>query len=224
MGMDIMDRITLGKMQNPIRGLLHGLAAMAAVAGLAVMAVIGDVAGGTRFALVLYGASLVALFTTSSLYHSIPWSGRWKSRMRRLDHSAIFLVVAGSFTPFAVVALQGAWRAASLVVLWMAAVTGIIVKLSERRIRLGPSVTIQSAMGWAGLIPMWQIGRNLGADTVIWIGVGGALYTAGMVFMLTKWPKMFPRVFSYHELFHVMVVAAAAIHFVVIVTKVVPAA
>jgi hemolysin III len=167
---------------------------------------------------------LVALFTTSSLYHSVPWSDRWKDRLRRLDHSAIFLVVAGSFTPFAVVALQGAWRTASLVVLWMAAATGIIVKVSERRIRLGPSVTIQSAMGWAGVLPMFQIGKTLGADTVVWIGVGGLLYTVGMVFMLTKWPRIVPRVFSYHELFHVMVVAAALIHFLVIVTKVVPAA
>jgi hemolysin III len=219
-----MSRVTLGKMQNPVRGFLHGSAAIASLVGLAVLAAIGDVGVGVRIALVVYGASLVALFTTSSLYHSVPWSDRWKDRLRRLDHSAIFLVVAGSFTPFAVVALQGAWRTASLVVLWMAAATGIIVKVSERRIRLGPSVTIQSAMGWAGVLPMFQIGKTLGADTVVWIGVGGLLYTVGMVFMLTKWPRIVPRVFSYHELFHVMVVAAALIHFLVIVTKVVPAA
>jgi hemolysin III len=210
-----MSRVTLGKMQNPVRGFLHGSAAIASLVGLAVLAAIGDVGVGVRIALVVYGASLVALFTTSSLYHSVPWSDRWKDRLRRLDHSAIFLVVAGSFTPFAVVALQ---------VLWMAAATGIIVKVSERRIRLGPSVTIQSAMGWAGVLPMFQIGKTLGADTVVWIGVGGLLYTVGMVFMLTKWPRIVPRVFSYHELFHVMVVAAALIHFLVIVTKVVPAA
>ena len=158
-----MSRVTLGKMQNPVRGFLHGSAAIASLVGLVVLAAIGDVGVGVRIALVVYGASLVALFTTSSLYHSVPWSDRWKDRLRRLDHSAIFLVVAGSFTPFAVVALQGAWRTASLVVLWMAAVTGIIVKVSERRIRLGPSVTIQSAMGWAGVLPMFQIGKALGA-------------------------------------------------------------
>jgi hemolysin III len=219
-----MSRVTLGKMQNPVRGFLHGSAAIASLIGLVVLAAIGDVAVGVRIALVVYGASLVALFTTSSLYHSVPWSDRWKDRLRRLDHSAIFLVVAGSFTPFAVVALQGAWRTASLLVIWMAAATGIIVKISERRIRLGPSVTIQSAMGWAAVLPMVQIARSLGTDTVVWIGVGGLLYTVGMVFMLTKWPRIVPRVFSYHELFHVMVVAAALIHFLVIVTKVVPAA
>ncbi len=219
-----MQRFTIGKMQHPLRGMIHGAAALVAVAGVVVLAVIGEVTPGVRTALVLYGASLVALFTTSSLYHSVPWNDRWKERLRRLDHSAIFLVVAGSFTPFAVVALEGAWRIASLAVVWLAAVTGIVVKWSERSVRLGPSVTIQSAMGWAALIPMWQIGRALGVDTVVWIAVGGFLYTIGMVFMLTKWPRLSPRVFSYHELFHVMVVAAALVHFLVILNRVVPAA
>lgn len=217
------ERITLGGMQNPVRGFIHGAAAVAALVGLVVLSVIGDVGVGLRLALVVYGASLVALFTTSSLYHSIPWRPRWKERMRRFDHSAIFLVVAGSITPFAVVALQGAWKAAWLVLVWMAAVAGITIKLRERRVRLGPSVTIQSMMGWAAVIPMFEIGRRLGVDTVVWIGVGGIIYTVGMVFLLTKWPRIVPRIFSYHELFHVMVVLAATIHFVVIVTKVIPA-
>ncbi len=219
-----MNRLTLGRMQNPLRGIIHGTAAVLALAGLVVLGVKGEVSLGVRAALVLYGASLVALFTTSSLYHSVPWGERWKERLRRLDHSAIFLVVAGSFTPFAVVALHGTWRLVSLTLVWAAAIAGIVVKWSERRIRLGRSVTIQSAMGWAALIPMWQIGRALGFATVVWIGVGGLLYTVGMVFMLTRWPRLSPRVFSYHELFHVMVVAAAAVHFVVVVNRVIPAA
>lgn len=204
--------------------MIHGSAAVLAMVGLVVLAVTGEVTVGVRVALVLYGASLVALFTTSSLYHSVPWGQRWKERFRRLDHSAIFLVVAASFTPFGVVALHGVWRWASLAVVWSAAAAGIVVKWAESRVRLGPSVTIQSAMGWAALIPMWQIGRALGPATVAWIGVGGLLYTVGMVFMLTKWPRLSPRVFSYHELFHVMVVAAAAVHFLVIVNRVIPAA
>lgn len=211
-------------MENPVRGFLHGAAAVLSLVGLGVLAVIGDVGPGLRAVLVVYGLSLVVLFTSSSLYHSIPWTERWKQRLRRLDHSAIFLVVAASFTPFAVVALDGWWQGVFLGLVWLAAVTGIALKWIERRVRIGPSVTIQSVMGWAAVIPMYQIARSLGVDTVVWLGVGGLLYTVGMVFFLTKWPKMFPRVFGYHELFHVMVVAAAAIHYGVIITRVVPAA
>ena len=219
-----MDRITLGRMQNPVRGFLHGTAAVAATTGLIALLVVNPGGFGLTLSLAVYAGSLIALFTISSLYHSIPWGEKWKRRMRRLDHSAIFLVVAGTFTPFAAVALEGAWRTASLAAVWSAGVVGIVIKLIERRVRLTVSVTIQSLMGWAALIPMWQIGRNLGIDTVVLIGVGGIIYTAGMVMFLVGRPRLAPRVFSSHELFHLMVVAASSVHFYAIFTKVLPAA
>ena len=217
-----MERITLGKMQNPVRGFLHGGAALAAVVGLIVLLLSNRGAGWVTFALTLYAVSLVAMFTTSSLYHSIPWGERWKARMRRLDHSAIFLVVASSYTPFAVVALDGAWRWGSLLVVWGIGLTGIIVKLVERRVRLGLSVTLQSVMGWAAVIPMFELARRLGGTTVAWIAVGGVLYTAGMIFMLTNWPRLAPRIFSHHELFHVLVIGGALTHYLVILKVLVP--
>jgi hemolysin III len=219
-----MDRITLGRMQNPVRGFLHGAAAIASVIGLAVL--LGANPGGVSVtvSLTVYAGSLITMFAISSLYHSIPWSERWKARMRRLDHSAIFLVVAGTFTPIAVVALDGAWRAATLSAVWIAGIVGIVIKLVERRVRLGISVTIQNIMGWGAVIPMLQIGHKLGVDTVVLIALGGVLYTTGMVLFLTKRPRLFPRVFSAHELFHVMVVAASSVHFYTILTHVLPAA
>jgi hemolysin III len=107
---------------------------------------------------------------------------------------------------------------------WSAAAIGILIKLVERQVRLSASVTIQSLMGWAAVIPMWQIGRRLGIDTVALIAVGGLLYTVGMVMFLTKRPRLFPRVFASHELFHVMVVAASSVHFYAVLTRVIPAA
>jgi hemolysin III len=144
--------------------------------------------------------------------------------MRRLDHSAIFLVVAGTHTPIAVVALSDVWRNASLAAVWIAAVVGIVLKFVEREIRLGPSITIQSMMGWAAVIPMFHVADRLGGNIIWMLGIAGALYTVGMVFLLTGRPRLFPRVFSHHELFHVMVVAASAINFAAIVLYVVPAA
>lgn len=211
-------------MQNPVRGFLHGAAAVASVAGLVVLLAANPGRISIGLAGGVYAGSLVVMYTTSALYHSVPWSARWKDRMRRLDHSGIFLVVAGTYTPIAVIALDGAWETASLVAVWTAALVGISIKLIEKRVRLGLSVTIQSLIGWGALIPMWQIAQRLGTETVLWVGIGGLLYTLGMVFMLTGWPRLFPRVFSYHELFHVLVVAGSLVHFLVILARVIPQA
>jgi hemolysin III len=219
-----MDRICLGRMQNPVRGLLHGGAAIAAVVGLIVLLASNPGGFGLTLSLAVYAGSLVVMFAASSLYHSIPWGDRWKERMRRIDHAAIFLVVAGTITPIAVVSLEGAWEVATLTAVWTGAVVGIVIKFVERRVHLGTSVTIQNLMGWAAVIPMWQIGRRLGIDTVVLLATGGLLYTVGMILFLTKRPRLFPRIFSAHEVFHVFVVAASSVHFYTILTRVLPAA
>ena len=216
--------LAFGRMLHPFRGFLNGAAALAAIVGLAVLLSVNPGDASLTVALAVYAGSLVAMFTTSCLYHSVPWTDRWKARMRRLDHSAIFLVVAGTYTPVAVVALEPAWRNASLIAVWSAAVVGIVLKFVEREIRLGPSVTIQSVMGWAAVIPMFQIADRLGGDVIVMLGIAGLLYTVGMVFMLTGRPRLFPRVFSHHELFHVLVITASAVNFAAIVNYVLPAA
>ncbi|MDX1448968.1 MAG: hemolysin III family protein [Acidimicrobiia bacterium] len=216
--------LRLGRMHHPFRGFLNGAAAVAAIVGLAALLVMNPGGASLTVALAVYAGSLVAMFTVSCLYHSVPWSGQWKSRMRRLDHAAIFLVVAGTYTPIAVVALDPVWRNASLAAVWLAAVVGIVLKFVEKEVRLGPSVTIQSIMGWAAVIPMFRIAERLGGDIIWLLAAAGLLYTVGMVFLLTGRPRLFPRVFSHHELFHVMVVAASAINFAAIVNFVLPAA
>lgn len=224
---DTLERVammTLGRMHHPFRGFLNGAAAIAAVVGLAVLLVANPGGASLTVALLVYAGSLVAMFTVSCLYHSVAWTPRWKARMRRFDHSAIFLVVAGTYTPVAVVALDPVWRNASLTAVWAAAIVGIVLKFFERDIRLGRSVTIQSMMGWAAVIPMFRIADRLGGDVIILLGIAGFLYTVGMVFMLTGRPRLFPRVFSHHELFHVLVIAASAVNFVAIVNYVLPAA
>jgi hemolysin III len=216
--------LTMGRMHHPVRGLLNGAAAVAAVVGLVALLVANPAQLSLRLALAVYAGSLVTMFTVSSLYHSVPWSAEWKRRMRRLDHSVIFLVVAGTYTPIAVVALEPAWRTASLAAVWIAAAVGITLKFVEREIRLGPSVTIQSMMGWAAVIPMFRIADRLGIGVIVLLGIAGVLYTVGMVLMLVERPKLFPAVFSHHELFHVLVIAASAVNFVAIANYVVPAA
>src|SRR4030042_1439667 len=106
--MDSSDRVRLGKMTNPVRGFLHGTAAVTSIVGAALITVLARGGAGVRASLLVFGVSLVSLYTASCLYHSIPWGPAWKARMQRLDHSMIYVLVARPFTPIAWIALAGA--------------------------------------------------------------------------------------------------------------------
>lgn len=219
-----MERITLGRMQNPIRGFLHGSAAVAALIGTAylVARTWGDAAA--LIGSLVFGFALLVMYTISSLYHSIPWGQVWKGRLQRVDHSMIYLVVAGTFTPIAIGALQGPaiWWCLGLV--WGIAIVGISLKFILPEVTTGLSVTLQLVMGWTVLLWLPQIWSSLGWGAIVFIAVGGVFYTLGSVIFMTKWPRLFPRSFSYHELFHVLVVVASVFHFLAVALYAVPAA
>jgi len=219
-----MERMTLGRMQNPIRGFLHGAAAVAALVGTIYL--VGETWGNTAALIgsLVFGFALLVMYTVSSLYHSVPWRADWKRRLQRIDHSMIYLVVAGTFTPIAIAGLEGVavWWCLGLV--WGIATVGISLKLILPDISTGLSVTLQLVMGWTVILWIPQIWSSLGAGAIIFIAVGGLFYTSGSVIFLIKRPKLFPRIFSYHELFHVFVVLASAFHFLAIALYAVPAA
>jgi hemolysin III len=203
-------------MQHPVRGFLHGGAAIASVAALAVMLhrAWGD---GVRMAgAMAFGLGLLAVYSVSALYHSVPWSRRWKRLMQRVDHSMIFLLVTGTCTPLVLVALGGWWRAVVLSLMWSAAVTGIALKLTLPKVRTGLSVAIQHGIGWAGLGVIPALWSKLGVMPVLLTVGGGITYALGSLAFVTRWPRLSPRVFSYHETFHVMVVIGSVLHFVAI--------
>jgi hemolysin III len=209
-------------MQNPIRGFLHGGAAIASLIGLIVLVINTWDIANARLGALIFGLSLILMYTTSSLYHSIPWSGVWKIRMQRLDHSMIFLVVAGTFTPIAIASLEGANLAIALGTVWGLATLGIVLKTVLTRTATWLSVTIQLAMGWSAVFWMPEFYRQLGAGAVILLALGGLCYTVGVVVFLSKRPRMFPRIFSYHELFHVLVITASTLHFLAILLYAIP--
>lgn len=217
-----MERVTLGRMQNPVRGGLHGVAAIASIAGLINLIVRTIDHRPTMWSMVLFGASLIALYTTSSLYHSVPWNSTWKKRMQRLDHSMIFLLIAGTYTPIAVNVLDGNWRLVTLSVVWGIALIGVAQKLLFPRVRTWFSVTLQTTMGWFAVVPIAEIARRLSGWALLFLFLGGISYTVGMVIFSTKRPRLFPRVFSYHEVFHVLVVIGSLAHYLVVWLWVVP--
>lgn len=218
-----MDRVVLGRMQNPIRGFLHGGAALASIAAVAILV---HRAWGSVAAMVsslIFSIGMLAMYTVSSLYHSVLWSERWKKRLQKVDHSMIFLMVAGTVTPIALATIDGIALVLSLSFTWLVALIGIVLKLLLPEAKTWLSVTLQMAMGWSALILLPSIVARLGWAAVTLILVGGLLYTVGMIIFTTKRPRLFPRSFSYHELFHVLVVAASSLHFVVILRYAVPA-
>ena len=218
-----MDRLTLGKMQNPIRGFLHGSAAVATLVGLVLLIVRAWGSAAALAGVLIFGLALLVMYTVSSLYHSIPWDKTWKTRLQRADHSMIYLVVAGTFTPIAIAALDGVSLAVSLTVLWGMAATGVFLKSLLPNVKTWLSVSLQLAMGWIAIAWAPRSVDELGWGAVVLILLGGLSYTVGAVIFLTKRPRLLPKSFSYHELFHVLVVTASALHFMAIWIYAIPA-
>ena len=172
----------------------------------------------------IYAASLSALLGVSALYHRINWRRpeirRW---MRRLDHSMIFLLIAGTTTPFAVLVLHGGLAKALLIAVWAGAVAGIIVELVWVEAPKWVTALVYVAVGWIGALGFPGIVGNAGLGAGALIAVGGAFYTAGAVIYARQRPDPNPAVFGYHEIFHLLVIAAAAAHFAAVAIYALPA-
>jgi hemolysin III len=199
-----------------VRGILHGAAAVAFLVAIVVLLVVTPGGLPRRLALVAFGLGLVGLFTVSSLYHSVPWRPTVKEWMQRVDHTMIYVLIAGTFTPIAAIVLDGWLRVGTLVVQWGIVAVGAVEKLARRTPSRNMSIALQTTQGWLALLLLWPLADRLPWTALLLIGLGGLLYTVGMVFLVTNRPRLWPRVFSYHEVFHVFVVAAATLHFVVV--------
>jgi hemolysin III len=217
-----VERITLGKMMHPVRGFLHGSAAVVSVAGLTILLWRSRQDVPRALSMAVFGVSLIALYTTSALYHSVPWRQRWEARMQRLDHSMIFLLVAGTYTPVAFNVLTGWWRTVTLAVVWGAAGIGILQKIVLPRLHASFSITLQVVMGWFAIIPFLELVERLSNGAIALMVAGGLSYTVGMIIMVAHRPRLFPRIFSSHEVFHILVVAGSLFHFLMILWYVVP--
>ncbi len=204
------------KVKPKLRGWIHeGAFPVSVVAGaILVAAATGE---RERLALAIYAVSLSALLGTSALYHRVNWK-RPSTRlwMRRLDHSMIFLLIAGTLTPFALLVLDGTLATAILVAVWAGAAAGIVVELIWTESPKWVHVAVYVSVGWIGAIAFPSIISQAGIVAGVLVALGGLLYTIGAVVYARQRPDPSPAVFGYHEIFHVLVVAAAAAHFAAI--------
>lgn len=200
------------------RGWLHAAAFVLALpAGLYLLSAAETTAA--RVAVAVYWASLVGLFGTSATYHRLARSARAVLWFRRADHSMIFLLIAGTYTPVCLVALPAVWGIPMLVVAWVIALAGIIMKLVRLDTSSGSSGSwLYLALGWAAIVTLPALVESLDAVQLALMGMGGLLYTVGAVVLGRRRPDPIPHRFGYHEVWHAMTVAAGACHFVLIAT------
>jgi hemolysin III len=208
--------VSLPTVKPRLRGVLHQWAFFVAVVAGTVLVVVAP-PGRATLATAIYAATVVGLFGVSALYHRINWSSaaarRW---MRRLDHSMIFLLIAGTYTPFALLALHGTLATAILVVVWAGAVGGIVLNLIWVDAPKWVTALVYVALGWVAVIAFPSLFDELGVTATMLVAAGGVLYTLGAVVYALRRPDPVPAVFGYHEIFHALVIAAAAIQYAVV--------
>jgi hemolysin III len=208
-------RAALPLVKPRMRGVLHQYAFFVSVVlGAVLVIAAGD--GRARVAAGIYAFAVSGLLGTSALYHRVTWSKRARAWMRRLDHSMIFVLIAGTYTPFALLVLSGTLAHAILIVVWAGALGGIVLNLVWITAPRGLIAAVYVALGWVAVAAMPALADKIGAGGVALLMGGGLLYTAGAVIYATKRPDPAPAVFGYHEIFHALVVAAAAAHFAVV--------
>lgn len=205
-----------------LRGVSHQWAFLVSLA-LGLGLVIGAPDGESRLAVAIYAVSVAALFGTSALYHRVTWASATARRwMRRLDHSMIFFLIAGTYTPFALLALQGTTATVILVVVWAGAAGGVILKLAWIDAPKWLIAAVYIALGWVAVAAFPQLYETLGLTATGMVAGGGVLYTAGAIVYALRRPDPAPAVFGYHEVFHLLVIVAAALQYAVVAFWVLP--
>jgi hemolysin III len=219
---EVVDRAhdKLAEVKPKLRGWLHlGTAPLTLAAGIVLIAL--SPTPTTRVGSALFALTALILFTVSAIYHRGTWSPRTWNFLRRFDHSNIFLLIAGSYTPFALIFLEGSARALLLAIVWTGAILGVVFRVFWTDAPRWLYVPIYIALGWAAVffIPQFADGARafdpaIAITVLVLVAAGGILYTLGGVVYGLKRPNPFPRWFGFHEVFHTFTILAFATHYV----------
>jgi hemolysin III len=189
---------------------------------LGVVTVADAPAGTATTAAVVYAGALVAMFGASALYHLPAWEANQAARLLQLDHTTIFLMIAGTCTPIALLAIDGPLGTVVLALVWAIAAVGIVFEWIPVRAPRGYVTAVYLALGWVGVLGIGGLWESTGAEGVLLVAGGGVLYTVGAVVHAARRPDPWPAVFGYHEIFHAFVIAAALLHWCAIEFLVLP--
>ena len=215
--------MTVTQARPLLRGYLHaGAAAVAALGGTYLVAQ----SSGDRprqLSLLVYGAGLTLLFAFSAIYHVHSWTAGRRAILRRIDHANIFVLIAATYTPLAFNLLSGWWRVAILAAAWGAALIGVGTAVAGVELRRWVRAGLYVGLGWIALPTLGQMSAALSPPGIALLITGGALYSVGAVLYARRWPDPWPRVFGYHEIFHLLTIAAAIAFYIVVLVYVLPA-
>ncbi len=206
----------LRKLREPVNSLTHWGAAALASIGLIVLLVLGWGKPARIVSLMVYGLSLIFLFSASATYHMVRVKEKALEIFRKVDHSAIYFLIAGTYTPFCVNAFSGFWKWGLLSIIWSLALIGILVKLFYIRAPRWLNAGIYLIMGWLCIAAIGQMLAVLPVWVLSWLFAGGVIYTLGAVIYITKIFNFIPGIFGFHEVWHIFVMLAAAAHFVAV--------
>jgi hemolysin III len=202
--------------QKPrLRGWFHTVAFFASLPSGAALVLLARGASA-RVTAAVYAAALTAVFAASAAYHRVRWSAAARRRMKRLDHSMIFLLIAGTYTPVCVLALRGAWAIALLALVWAGAAVGIALKLARIDGLRVPTAVLYVGLGWLAVLALPMLLRALPPAASVLMVIGGVLYTVGAVVLARRRPDPAPATFGYHEVWHAFMVAAAGCHYAMV--------
>jgi hemolysin III len=210
-----VERRAIWGLRDPLAGFTHLLGALGGVVALVLLLVRAAHQGTawhlTSFA--VFGAGMILLYTASTLYHWLPYGERRTARLRKLDHVMIFVMIAGTYTPICLVPLRGVWGWSIFGVVWGMALAGGVFKLFWMGAPRLLSTGFYIVMGWVAVVGIWPLVQALSPGAVFWLVAGGLSYTLGGVVYALKRPDPWPRVFGFHEIFHVFVLLGSFCHF-----------
>jgi hemolysin III len=209
--------------QKPrLRGVTHQWAFFVSLGAGAALVL---AASGARavIAMSIYAVGLSAMLGTSALYHRVTWTPEVRRWMRRLDHTMIFVFIAGTYTPFALLVMHGSLAEVVLIVVWATAAAGIVFNLVWISAPYWLAAAVYLSTGWVAIVTLPQLWEEIGPVGVGLLALGGALYSAGAVIYARRRPDPRPQVFGYHEIFHVLVIAAAAVQYAAVAIYALPA-
>jgi hemolysin III len=212
----------LSKLREPVNGLTHLITAGVAVIGLFILLVISWGQPGKMISLLIYGVSLILLFLASGIYHSVKANPSAMLKLRKFDHSAIYLLIAGTYTPICFNMLDGFWKWGMLGIVWGLALAGIGVKMFFINAPRWVTASVYIIMGWLCILGIQEILAALPLGAIAWLVSGGIIFTLGAVVYITKTMDFLPGVFGFHEVWHIFVILGALAHYIMIAAYVAP--
>ena len=206
----------LNKFRDPISGLTHLAAAVGAMCGVVILLLIGHDDATKTISLAIYGLSLVLMFAASATYHLVTAPPQVIKVLRKADHSAIYLLIAGSYTPICLHFFRGFWQWGLVVIIWSMALIGVAIKMFIIKAPRWVTAGIYLLMGWMGILAIPEMVVVMPVSALIWLVLGGLFFTLGAVVYISKKPDFYPNVFGFHEIWHIFVIIGCVCHFIVI--------